>query len=104
MRNGRLPVGLAPRPSSTLPTKPGRPSHVYHVMVLAAGKLVLNGDTQAGNQSASEYAQPALWGWLDAGDRKLWPTLIRGDIAHANEKVTRREWRGCGRAAVAVFV
>jgi hypothetical protein len=56
-------------------------------MVLAAGKLVLNVDTQAGNQSASEYAQPALWGWLDARDRELWPTLIRGDIAHANEKM-----------------
>ena len=69
------------------PTKPGRPSHVYQVMVLAAGKLVLNVDTQAGNQSASEYAQPTLWGWLDARDRKLWPTLLRGDIAHANEKM-----------------
>jgi hypothetical protein len=69
------------------PTKPGRPSHVYQVMVLAAGKLVLNVDAQAGNQSASEHAQPTLWGWLDARDRKLWPTLIRGDIAHANEKM-----------------
>jgi hypothetical protein len=68
-------------------TKPGRPSHVYQVMVLAAGKLVLNVDAQAGNQSASEYAQPALRGWLDARDRRLWPTLIRGDIAHANEKM-----------------
>jgi hypothetical protein len=68
-------------------TKPGRPSHVYQVMVLAAGKLVLNVDAQAGNQSASEYAQPALWGWLDARDRRLWPTLIRGDIAHVNEKM-----------------
>jgi hypothetical protein len=56
-------------------------------MVLAAGKLVLNVDAQAGNQSVSEYAQPTLWGWLDARDRKLWPTLIRGDIAHANEKM-----------------
>ena len=69
------------------PTKPGRPSHIYQVMVLAAGKLVLNVDAQAGNQSASEYAQPTLWGWLDARDRKLWPTFLRGDIAHANEKM-----------------
>ena len=69
------------------PTKPGRPSHVYQAMVLAAGKLVLNVDTQAGNQSASEYAQPTLWGWLDARDRKQWPTFLRGDIAHANEKM-----------------
>jgi hypothetical protein len=60
------------------PTKPGRPSHVYQVMVLAAGKLVLNVDAQAGNQSASEYAQPTLLGWLDERNRRLWPTLMRG--------------------------
>ena len=69
------------------PMKPGRPSHVYQAMVLAAGKLVLNVDTQAGNQCASEYAQPTLFGWLDARDRKLWPTFIRGDIAHGNERM-----------------
>ena len=44
------------------PMKPGRPSHVYQVMVLAAAKLVLNVDVQAGNLTASEYAQPTLWG------------------------------------------
>ena len=27
------------------PMKPGRPSHVYHAMVLSAAKLVLNVDT-----------------------------------------------------------
>ncbi len=58
--------------------------------MLAPGKLVLNVDTQAGNRSASEYAQPALWGSLDARHPKLWPTLIRGDIAHANENPTRK--------------
>ena len=52
------------------PMKPGRPSHVYQAMVLAAGKLVLNVDAQAGNQMASEYAQPTLWGWLDARERR----------------------------------
>ena len=35
------------------------------VMVLAAAKLVLNVDVQAGNLTASEYAQPTLWGWLE---------------------------------------
>jgi len=34
--------------------KPGRPSHVYQTMVLAAGKLALNVDAQAGNETASE--------------------------------------------------
>ena len=71
------------------PTKPGRPSHVYQVMVLAPGKLVLNVDTQAGDQSASVYAQPTHFflrgGWLEARDRKQWPAFVRGDIAHGNE-------------------
>jgi hypothetical protein len=79
------------------PMKPGRPSHAYQVMVLAAAKLVLNVDVQAGNQTASEYAQPTLWGWLEARDRKEWPTLLRGDIAHGNEKMMAgAEERGVG--------
>lgn len=69
------------------PMKPGRPSHAYQAMVFAAAKLVLNVDAMAGNRTASEYAQPSLWGWLDARDRKDWPTFIRGDIAHGNEKM-----------------
>jgi hypothetical protein len=69
------------------PMKPGRPSHVYQVMVLAAAKLVLNVDVQAGNLTASEYTQPTLWGWLESRDRKDWPTFLRGDIAHGNERM-----------------
>gem|GEM_PF-4553153 len=44
---------------------------MYQTRVLAAGKLVLNVDAQVGNQTASEYAQPTLWGWLDARERGL---------------------------------
>jgi hypothetical protein len=87
-RNGCSIPTLPAKPA--MATKPGRPSHVYQIMVLAEGKLALYVDTQAGNQSASECALPALWGWLDARDRKLWPRLIRGDIAHANEKIMAR--------------
>ena len=43
--------------------------------------------TQAGTQNASEYAQPTLFGWLEARDRKLWPTFVRGDIAYGNENM-----------------
>jgi hypothetical protein len=71
------------------PMKPGRPSHVYQVMVLAAAKMVLNVDVQAGNRTASEYAQPTLWGWLESRDRKDWPAFLRGDIAHGNEQMMR---------------
>jgi hypothetical protein len=77
------------------PMKPGRPSHVYQVMVLAAAKLVLNVDVQAGNLTASEYAQPTLWGWLESRERKDWPTFLRGDIAHGNEHMMQgAEQRG----------
>jgi hypothetical protein len=69
------------------PMKPGRPSHVYHAMVLSAAKLVLNVDAEAGNHSASCYGRDGIWGWLDARDREDWPTLLRGDIAYGNEEM-----------------
>lgn len=77
------------------PMKPGRPSHVYHAMVLSAAKLVLNVDAEAGNHSASSYGLEGIWGWLDARDREDWPTLLRGDIAYGNEEMmTNCEQRG----------
>jgi hypothetical protein len=48
------------------PFKPGRPSHVYHAMVLTKAQLVLNVDVHAGNQTASAYAQPGILGSLDS--------------------------------------
>jgi hypothetical protein len=54
-------------------------------MLFSAAKLVVNVDVQAGNRMASQYAQPMLWGLLEARDRQQWPTLVRGDIAHGNE-------------------
>ena len=62
------------------PHKPGRPSHVYQAFLCSAAKLVLNVDVQAGNQTASEYAQPVLWGW---------PSLLRGDLAHGSENMMK---------------
>ena len=77
------------------PTKPGRPSHVYQAFLFSSAKLVLNVDVQAGNQTASEYAQPVLWGWIDARPKEEWPTLLRGDIAHGSEKMMKEaEARG----------
>jgi len=71
------------------PHKPGRPSHVYQAFLCAAAKLVLNVDVQAGNQTASEFVQPVLWGWLDARPRESWPALLRGDVAHASENMMK---------------
>jgi len=69
------------------PHKPGRPSHVYHAMLLTAARLVLNVDVHPGNQTASAYAQPTVWEWLKARDRKYWPALLRGDIAYGTEEM-----------------
>jgi hypothetical protein len=69
------------------PHKPGRPSHVYHAMLLTAARLVLNVDTEAGNLTASAYGMEGLWGWLDSRHRDDWPTLIRGDIAYGNQEM-----------------
>jgi hypothetical protein len=36
-----------------------------------------------------------LWGWLESRERKDWPTFLRGDIAHGNEKMMQgAEQRG----------
>lgn len=70
------------------PMKPGRPSHVYHSMLFTAAKLVVNVDVQAGNQTASMYGQPSLWGWMDGRKTKR-PWLVRGDCGHGNEEMMK---------------
>lgn len=65
------------------PTKQGRPSHVYQTYFIAAIRMVLDVEVQPGNQTASQYAQPGLWAWLDSRPRQQWPAFVRGDIAGA---------------------
>ncbi len=67
------------------PTKQGRPSHVYQTYFIAAIRMVLDVEVQPGNQTASIFAQPGLWAWLDRRPREQWPALIRGDIAWGTE-------------------
>jgi Transposase DDE domain group 1 len=69
------------------PTKQGRPSHVYQTYFIAAIRMVLDVEVQAGNQTASQYAQPGLWAWLDRRPREQWPKLVRGDIAWGTERM-----------------
>jgi hypothetical protein len=77
------------------PTKPGRPSHCYHAYFIAELRMVLNVDVHAGNQTASAYAQPGLWSWLDAREKKQWPSLLRGDVSWGTEETMREaEQRG----------
>ena len=67
------------------PTKHGQPSPVYQTYFIAAIRMVLEVEVQAGNQTASLYAQPGLWAWLDRRPREQWPNLVRGDIGWGTE-------------------
>jgi hypothetical protein len=69
------------------PTKQGRPSHVYQTYFIAAIRMVLDVEVQPGNQTASQYAQPGLWAWLDRRPREQWPAFLRGDIAWGTERM-----------------
>ena len=71
------------------PVKPGRPSHVIHTYLMANLRLVLGAEVQAGNQTASSYAQPGLWSYFDSLPRESRPVFMRGDIGWGNEGVMR---------------
>ena len=68
------------------PTKPGRPSHAYHSYFIANLRIVLEVEVQAGNQTASSYAQPGLWALLDGLEEKSRPSFLRGDCAWGTER------------------
>jgi hypothetical protein len=68
------------------PTKPGRPSHVYHSYFIANLRIVLEVEVQAGNQTASWYAQPDLWELLDELAQRSRPVFLRGDCNWGTER------------------
>lgn len=69
------------------PGKPGRPSHVYHTYFAANIRLVLDVEVQAGNQTASSYAQPAFWNYLDNLAVAARPAFVRGDCDWGTERM-----------------
>src|SRR5438046_1111259 len=68
------------------PTKPGRPSHVYHSYFIANLRIVLEVEVQAGNQTAASYAQPDLWELLDGLEQRSRPMFLRGDCNWGTER------------------
>jgi len=68
------------------PMKPGRPSHVYHTDFIANLRVVLEVEVQAGNQTATSYAQPGLWALLDDLKEKSRPVFLRGDCNWGTER------------------
>lgn len=69
------------------PGKPGRPSHAYHTYFAANLRLVLDVEVQAGNQTASSYAQPGLWKFIDALSAAERPGFIRGDCGWGTDRM-----------------
>jgi hypothetical protein len=68
------------------PQKPGRPSHVYHSYFLANLRMVLDVEVQAGNQTATSFAQPELWSLLDGLPKASQPRFLRGDCNWGTER------------------
>lgn len=68
------------------PQKPGRPSHAYHSYFIANLRMVLDVEVQAGNQTASWFAQPELWALLDGWEKTSRPTFLRGDCQWGTER------------------
>ena len=69
------------------PTKPGRPSHAFHSYFIANLRLVVDVEVQAGNQTASSFAQPELWSLLDVlKESGRAPSFLRGDCAWGTDR------------------
>lgn len=68
------------------PTKPGRPSQAYHSSFIGNLRLVVDVEVQAGNHTASSYAQPELWEILDELDEQSRPAFLRGDCAWGTDR------------------
>ena len=68
------------------PQKPGRPSHAYHSYFIGNLRLVMDVEVQAGNQTASSFAQPELWSLLDGLPKSSYPAFLRGDCGWGNER------------------
>src|SRR6266478_5112431 len=69
------------------PGKPGRPSHAYHTYFAANIRLVLDVEVQAGNQTASSYAQPEFWKYIDSLPAVARPAFVRGDCGWGTERM-----------------
>jgi hypothetical protein len=78
------------------PTKPGRPSHAIHSYFMANVRMVVDVEVQAGNQTASSFAQPELWVLLDdLKQNGRAPSFLRGDCGWGTDRaMSGAEQRG----------
>ena len=68
------------------PTKPGRPSHVYHSYWVGGLRLCLNVELLPGKQKPACYGIDVLKQTLQRIPRENWPEFIRGDCDYGNER------------------
>jgi hypothetical protein len=60
---------------------------VYHTCFAANIRLVLDVEVQAGNQTASSYAQPEFWKYIQSLPVEARPGFVRGDCGWGTEKM-----------------
>jgi hypothetical protein len=68
------------------PQKAGRPSHAYHSYLIANLRMVMDVEVQAGNQTATSFAQPELWTLLEGLPEASSPRFLRGDCNWGTER------------------
>ena len=81
--SGRCQAGLQPRQARKTVA---RLSHFLHSCFIANLRIVLEVEVQAGNQTASSYAQPELWEMLDGLGEPSRPAFLRGDCGWGTER------------------
>lgn len=69
------------------PSKPGRPSHVYHSYFVANLRISLGVEVRPGNEHSAIRGMPELWKTLGKLPRSSWPTYVRGDCGYGSEAV-----------------
>lgn len=68
------------------PAKRGRPSHAFHSYFMGNTRMVRGMEVQAGNHTASSFAQPELWAMLDGLAEASLPKFTRGDCDWGTER------------------
>ncbi len=68
------------------PTKPGRPSHVYHSFWVAHLRLCLDVQVLPGNQTTGSFSLGNLLKWLKRRPSEQLPKFVRGDISYGTQR------------------
>src|SRR6267378_1321246 len=70
--------------ATTQPSKDGHRTSIKPISLRRSGWYWM---WKCSPATASQYAQPGLWAWLDRRPREQWPAFLRGDIAWGTERM-----------------